>query len=439
MKTLRRIAVAALLLSAAPHAEAQETVRLTLAEALERARQTSPSLGGLEDLEAAAAAGLRGALAEKAPRVDVGASYARNSDVDELTIALPGQPPRTLFPNIPDNYRVHLGATLPLYTGGRIESAVDAAGRQLAAAGHDRVGGERDLARETRVAYWRLVTSRAGERVLAESVASYEAHLGDARNRFEVGTVARNEVLAVQVERDRAELTRLQAESNAEVANADLVRLTGLPPGARVEPAEPLALPEAPVEDTEALVERAFAARPELLAFQERIAAARANADVRRAASRPQVGLSLGYDYANPNTRILPLEDEFRSTWTAGLSVSLHAFDGGRTAAATAEAEARADALERQLEDVRQRLRLEVTARLLELRTARAALAVADRNLEAARENRRVAADRYGEGVIPSSELLDAETALLRAGLDQTSASTQVHVALANLDRAVGR
>ncbi len=50
-----------------------------------------------------------------------------------------------------------------------------------------------------------------------------------------------------------------------------------------------------------------------------------------------------------------------------------------------------------------------------------------------------MARDRYREGVIPSSELLDAETALLRAGLDQTSAATQVRIALASLDRAVGR
>ncbi|HSN89282.1 MAG TPA: TolC family protein, partial [Thermoanaerobaculia bacterium] len=61
------------------------------------------------------------------------------------------------------------------------------------------------------------------------------------------------------------------------------------------------------------------------------------------------------------------------------------------------------------------------------------------RNLEAARENLRVAQDRYREGVIPSSDLLDAETLLLRAGLDQTDAATRIRVALANLDRAVGR
>ena len=135
----------------------------------------------------------------------------------------------------------------------------------------------------------------------------------------------------------------------------------------------------------------------------------------------------------------MPPRDEFRGTWSAGVTVSLRAFDGGRSAAAVAQAAAQADGLESELEDRRRRLRLEVTSRLLDVRTARAALAVTGRNLESARENVKVARDRYREGVIASTELLDAETNLLRAGLDQTSAATQLRVALANLDRSVGR
>jgi outer membrane protein TolC len=414
---------------------------LTLSEALERARRNAPRLAELASLQASAEAGLRGAQAEKMPLVDLSGGYTRNSHVDEFRIAFPGQAPRVLFPDIPNNYRLHAGASVPLWTGGRIESAVVAADRQREAAGLDLVGGEHDVVLETSTAYWRLVTARESERVLREAVAAYEAHLTDARHRFDFGVAARNEVLAVQVERDRAELSRLQAENSAAIANADLIRLVGMPPGSHVEPTEPLAVvPGEPNgDDPEALFAAADRARPELRALAARIAAARAAVDVQRAASKPQAFLSLGYDYADPNQRIVPPRDEFRGTWAAGVTVSLRAFDGGRTAAAAAQAAAQADALERELEDRRQRLRLEVTSRLLDVRTARAALAVTARNLEAARENVKVAKDRYREGVIPSTELLDAETNLLRAGLDQTSAATQVRVALATLDRAVGR
>ena len=107
-------------------------------------------------------------------------------------------------------------------------------------------------------------------------------------------------------------------------------------------------------------------------------------------------------------------------------------------AAEAAQARAQADSARQALVDLERRIQLEVTSRVLELRTAAAALEVAGRSLVAAQENRRVAQDRYHEGLIPSSELLDAEAALLRAGLDRTQSLVQIQVALANLKRATG-
>src|SRR3954463_1304640 len=271
-----RILLACLLILLTGKVAVAEPVRLTLADALERARATSPRLESLTALEAAAEAARRGALAERLPLVDLSGGYTRNSNVDEFSLTLPGLGTRTIFPNIPNNYRLHAGASLPLYTGGRVESAIVAAGHQREAAALDRSGAVNDLLLETQTAYWGLVTARESARVLAEAEAAYEAHLKDARNRFDVGIAASNEVLAVQVERDRAELARLQAENSAAVVNENLIRLVGLPPASQVEPAEPLNEPPASAAETEALVTAALAVRPEILALQARAKAARA-------------------------------------------------------------------------------------------------------------------------------------------------------------------
>jgi outer membrane protein TolC len=84
-------------------------------------------------------------------------------------------------------------------------------------------------------------------------------------------------------------------------------------------------------------------------------------------------------------------------------------------------------------------VRVEVKSRLLDLATAAAALAVADRALEAAQEGERVERDRYQEGVSASADLLDAETRRLRAAVDRTNATASLILARARLDRAVGR
>jgi len=417
-----------------------EVVRLTLADTLERARAASARLLELNALATAADAGVKGAKAGRLPQVDVSAAYQHSTNFPTLTLAQPGEAPREVALNYPDNYRGRATLSLPLYTGGRVEGGIEAAQRSREAAGSDLEGGIQDLVLEATTAFWQLATARENVRVLAESVASFEAHLKDARARQELGMAARNEVLAVQVERDRAELRRLTAANGAAVAAANLLRLVGLPPGTPVEIVEPSAgAAEAPPGEVEALVAQALTARPEAASLRSRIASLDARARVARASSRPQAAVSAGYDYAWPNATIVPPPKEWKGTWNAGVILSITAFDGGRSSAASAEAAAQAEALRHRLQDLERHIRLDVTSRALDLATARAALEVAARNVEAAHENVRVAQDRYHEGVIPSSELLDAETARLLAGLDHTAAAADVRLAEANLRRALGR
>jgi outer membrane protein len=420
-------------------------VSLTADEAVARAIASSPRLARLSSLEAAAEAQARGARADRWPQVDIGAGYTRRSEVPELAIFAPtGNPLEpverlVVFPNIQDNWRVRAGVVLPLYTGGRLGDQVQAADQGRTAANEDLRAGRADLVLETKTAYWSLVTARESARVLHESIRGYDAHLADARNRERFGMAARNEVLAVQVERDRVELESLRAEAAAETAEANLHRLLDLPPLTRVTPAEPLESSAVPRLDVEALVAEAQTGRAERRALLARAAAAEAVTGVERGARLPQVALTGSYSYANPNRDIVPPTTDWKDTWDVGVGVSWSVFDGGRRSANEARAQAQADAVRQQLRELDRFIRLEVTQRSLELRTAEARLGVAERSVVSAAESRRVAADRYREGVIPSSELLDAELANERAALARTEALAALRLSTAALDRAVGR
>jgi outer membrane protein TolC len=158
---------------------------------------------------------------------------------------------------------------------------------------------------------------------------------------------------------------------------------------------------------------------------------------VARAASLPQAFAQAGYDLANPNPRVMPLTGEWKGTWSVGVGFQWTPFDGGRARAASAGTEALASAQRAQLRDLEERIRFDVSARALSLDTAHASLAVAAKSLEAARAAARVARDRYREGVGSSTDLLDAETREMRAALEQTAALSAIHLARAQLDRAV--
>jgi outer membrane protein TolC len=427
---------AIVLLSCASIAGAQEAAveRLTLAEATSRAVAASPTLGLLRAQERGAEADVRAARGARLPELQFRGAYVRQSDVPEVQVG-----GLTVFPNFHDNFRTRVGASLPLFTGGRLKRAVESAEREREASGKDVEAGRGDLVYEVATAYWSLATLRRTEEVLNEGLGSYDAHLKDARNRESVGMAARNEVLAVQVERDRAELDLLEARQDVQVAEANLRRLLDLPDGVRVETAEPLASGTPPAADARALATAALEARPERAALVARVAGADARVRGEKGTRLPDVSATGGFDYANPNRLILPPTAEWKHTWDAGVFVNWTLFNGGRRSAAIARAQADADAAREQLRDLERRIRLEVTQRVEEQRTAGARVSLSERALESARENARVAGDRYRAGVIPSSELLDAEVGLLRASLERTSAQAVLRLADAALVRAVGR
>lgn len=438
MTKLLALAAAGLAAFGAAGAHA-ETLKLSLADALERARTNSPRLAQLDALQDAAAAGRAAAGANERPWVDLSASYMRQSDTPEFAAPLPGLGTTVLYPNLPDVLRSRAAVNAPLYTGGRTPQLVAAADHELAAARKDREAGRADLALETTAAYWSLVTAREGARVLTEAIASYDAHLVDARHRQEAGLAAANEVLAVQVERDRAELDRIVADHGAQLAEANLARLLGLASGISIEPTDGLSSVPPPPAPLDELVQRALDARPERAALAARAQAADARAQAALSGARPQVLLSAGYDFADPNRRFFPLADSWRTSWDAGVFASWTVLDAGRSRAAAAQARAQAAADRAALVDLEQHIRLEVKQRYLDLSTAAAAVATMEQSVGSARENRRVSEERYRAGVSPSSELLDAETALLRAQLAVTEAEAQRHIADAGLARAVGK
>ena len=84
------------------------------------------------------------------------------------------------------------------------------------------------------------------------------------------------------------------------------------------------------------------------------------------------------------------------------------------------------------------RLAVDVRRRQLELEAAAAGVAAADEGVAAAAEARRVVAERFAAGVATSTDVLDAEVALLEAELGRTRRAAEVRLAEARLLRTVG-
>lgn len=432
--------MAAAWLCAAP-ALAQEP--LTLEEAIARGLKYSARLAELEARQAGAVAAEAGQRAAKLPVMSAQAGFTRTNHVDEFAIfaPVPGQRIQTIYPDVPNNYRARLDLQWPIYTAGRADALVRAARAEAAAVTEDIQAARADLKLEITRAYWAVVTARESEQVVARSLQSLDVHLKDLRSRLDQGLIPPNDVLTAEAQRAREQVLAIEAANRRAVAEADLRRLIGENAGG-----QPLSLPpqdiwcqQCDVAAGTQLEAGSSGSDPERRALERRLEAARERETAVGAAAWPQLFVAGGYDYARPNARIFPRQDLWHDSWDASINLSWTLWDGGRRRADTAQASAAARAIEARITEFDRQNAFDVEARRLELDSARAAITAAEQGIRSAVEARRVVGERYAAGVVTSTDVLDAEVAVLQAELDRTRAVASARLAEARLERALGR
>jgi outer membrane protein len=417
---------------------ATPAVRLTLDEAVSRATATSHRLAEAAARGAAADAVTVQRGAARLPVVSAQLGYMRTNHVQAFGLPDPAGRLQIFYPDVPDNYRARLDLQWPIYTGGRLQALERAARAEASAVGEELDAARADLKLEVTRAFWAVVTARESTRVLEEAVKRVEAQLGDVRVRFDQGFVPPNDVSSVEAQRARQRMLLIEARNQAAVAEADLARLVDVPGEASLQLDAVLESPPESSTPVDVLLQDARRARSERTALELRIQAAVDRVNAARAGRLPSVSVVSGYDYARPNPKIFPRRDEWQDSWDIGVNVTWSLWDGGRTSAEAAEASAMATAARERLAGFDEALALEVRQRRLDLSSARAQIEAAAEGVRSAAESRRVLQERFAVGVATTTDVLDAQLALLQAELDRTRALATARLAEARLARALG-
>jgi outer membrane protein TolC len=444
---MKPLIVAALVAAVASDAHAQPpTISLSLEDAVTRAIEASHRLAEINARKSGADASVRVQESASRPSVSAQAAYARINHVDEFGFPQPGGPTRVFYPDAPNNITTRLSFNWAIYTAGRTDALERAARAEASAVASEIAVARADLRFETVRTYWSLATATEAVRVLTESVARSDAQLQDARNRLAAGIAPPNEVSSFEAQRSQEALQLLEAEHLRDSVTVELRRLIGARPDDPIAIASPLTAPDgtapatapAATQPVSSLVTLAVGQRPERQSIQFQIAAAEARQRAAAVDNRPTVGFTGGVDYNDPNRKVFPIEERWRSTWDLSVGLTWPVFDGGRTKARTAEAQAAVDAARERLADLETAIDADVRQRLLDLDSARAAVRTADTGVAAAAEARRVLGNRFAAGVASNTDVLVAQDALLQAELVRTRAVANVRLAEARLERALG-
>lgn len=426
------LAIAVLTLTLVPASAATAQTALTLDDAVTRALATSHRLAEVRARQEGAAAAVQSRRLADDPAIVVSGGYTRTNHVEEFGVPQPNGVLRVIYPDVPDNVFSRVQLQWPIYTGGRTEALERAAAAEVRAVAEDLAAAQADLRLEVTRVYWALITAGEAIRVRDEAIARADTHLRDIRARFDNGLVPPNEVASVEAERAREEMQRIEAQNVRASLLEDLRRLTGI--AGDIIPADRLAESTATEPTSSALQ----SGRAETRALAERIAGAVEREAAAAAARRPTVAFTGAVDYANPNPRIFPRAAEWQTSWELGVTASWTLWDSGRAAAETAEAVAATKALRARRDEVAALIATEVRQRELDLASARAALVAADQVVRSSAEARRVVGERFTVGVASSTDVLDAQHALLQAELERTRALVNIRLASARLDRARG-
>lgn len=485
--------VAFVALVVAGQARAQQApASLTLDEAIQLARQNNPDYLARANDEATADVVVREAYGSLLPSASVNGGMRWEDQGQVFLGSLTGsdlgvdRTPAQVYSNYSVGLSYQLsGATL--FNLGRQQAARRATAATVRAAAAT-------LELQVTQAYLTAMRSRDGVELARQELARAEENLRLAQARVDVGAAIGMEATQAEVERGRAEVDLLTAETTHESNKLFLLQVMGVELDGTIELATSFDVVE-PQWTQEQLTELAIRNNPQLHATEANLGAASAGVKMAKSSWFPSLSMSAGWSgfarqvldeeslvdrarsaLANqrnacqltndlytllPNPpaptdcsqfvltpdaeqRILDQNRQFpfdfqNQPFGVTVNLSLPLFQGFSRQRQIEEASVAEDDARLRLRGERLRVRTSVATRYLTLTAAYRAVGLEQRNTELADQQLRLARERYEVGSATFLELMEAETLKARADRAYLLAVYAYHEALALLESEVGQ
>ena len=340
-----------------------------------------------------------------------------------------------------DTRNVYAGAitlTQPLYMGGKIRAynKITKYAEELAQQQHQ--GGMQEVIMSTDQAYWQVI-SLVNKKKLAEGYLKLLQQLdSDVEKMIAEGVATKADGLSVRVKVNEAEMTLTKVEDGLSLARMLLCQLCG------IDLSSPITLADENMEDIPLLtpethfdMSTAYANRPEIRSLELATQIYKQKINVTRAEHLPSIALMGNYMVTNPSV-FNSFENKFKGMWNVGVMVQIPIWHWGEGIYKTKAAKAEARIAQYQLQDAREKIELQVNQSAFKVKEASKKLVMATKNMEKADENLRYATLGFKEGVIATSNVLEAQTAWLSAQSEKIDAQIDVKLTEIYLKKSLG-
>jgi outer membrane protein TolC len=323
-------------------------------------------------------------------------------------------------------------------------SSVRSAGASMKGTGHRRQATRNEVILATRRQFYEVVRAIKLAEVTASSVKLAQDEERRVRALFEVGSVSKSDLLTAQVRTAQSEVDLLRSRQTVTNQRVTLANLVGQEEAALGEVDTVLTFTPRSYDEAQ-LLEEARRQRPDLMAAEAELAAARSQVTASRLAWLPAVvgQGSVDLDKDSETSNRFPGNDttyvttsETHRDWSG--SIALQWRYGASTHAGMQGAQARLVRADEGLVALQRNLAGEVRQAIQLYEVAVEGEGVARRALESALENLKLNQEKYNVGSATILELINAQVQLQRTQSDLVSALAGIRAAEAEIERVRG-
>ncbi|MCX6571354.1 MAG: TolC family protein [Candidatus Aminicenantes bacterium] len=347
------------------------------------------------------------------PQLNVTGNYTRMSLFGEFSIPFNGEIMTIKF-GTPNNYNFRASVMEQVFNWGRTARTVDISKSGLDLANDGVALTKHMLSYQIVPLFYGTVFFREADKVLDETLKAYEKKLETAKQRYDAGLASSFDVDLLQVQISTVRGQRLDFLNSIEKFRIAFNTLTGRDPSAAFDP-DGVFVFEPAAFNAEALLREALENRVEFQQWRHQVDLNKASIELAKTGDKPTVTASFNYEFRNG---FMPEIDKIKGNWTAALSMNYPVFDGFRVRAQVAEAQSGLKAVELHKIDLERSVYQEIQTALADLKVAEQKLDIEKIKIKQAEDSLRIAEERFRNGLLSATELIDAQNAVENARLN---------------------
>lgn len=341
-----------------------------------------------------------------------------------------------------DIHNVFFGAvtlTQPIYMGGKIVAMnkITHDAEILARNLHD--AEAENVIYAVDAAYWQVVSLKAKHALAVSYVNVLDSLDHNVHLMFDQGVATRSDILSVDVKLNAAKVDLLKVENGLTLSRMALAQVCGLPVNETFTLADEGI--EQPVLSSEVATQYnmndVYARRPDLEALKMGVQIAGHQKQVALSTMLPNVALVGTYSFSNPNM-FNGFSKKFNGAFSVGAMVTIPIWHWGGNYNKYRAAKVDEEIMQLKLEDARELVDLQVQQASYKTTEAYKTYTTATSNLASANENLRSANLAFREGMATTDNVLEAQTAWLKAHSEQIDAMIDVHLCNVYLSKCLG-